>query len=186
MTREELIAIGSHKVRRDENLMAFYLQEFEKLFGRKPNCAACTFVSDWRRFEQGKKNVSSKNIFKMEKTFELNNNAKNIIHTYRIDKRPIRTYGYKMTEEFAKAYLEHGTTEQIEARKQWFRKLPKEAIEVENPKEVDETIITVNGEEVFLSDATGKQMTAYAKENGIDFGDAKKVDDKREVIRKTL
>ena len=37
MTREELITLGEHKVRSNEHLMLSYLNEFEALFGRKPN-----------------------------------------------------------------------------------------------------------------------------------------------------
>jgi hypothetical protein len=44
----------------------------------------------------------------------------------------------------------------------------------------------VDGEEIKLSEATGKQMNAYAAENNIDFGDAKKVGEKRDIIAKNL
>jgi hypothetical protein len=82
-----------------------------------------------------------------------------------------------MTEDFAVNYLTYGTKEEIEQRKKHFKTLPK--IEAEKT-------ITLDGEEIKLSEATGKQMNAYAKDNNIDFGDAKKVGDKREVIAKTL
>lgn len=182
MTRAELIAIGRHKVRSDESLMLFYLKEFEILFGRKPNCASCTFVSDWVKFERGKNN---ENFIPMEtKTFQLTQKGKDKIHTYKEGKQPLRTYGYKMTEAFANAYLTKGTDEQIEDRKKWFNVLPSKPKvsfikidDVEKAKFIDG---------VNLEDATGKQMNAYAKTNNIDFGDATRVADKREVIRKTL
>lgn len=176
MTREELITLGEHKVRNNEHLMLSYLTEFEALFGRKPKCAGCTFKTDWKRFVQGKQTTK---YFKMKtnKTFELHGSAKSKIHTYKIGKRPNRSYGNTMTEDFAVSYLTHGTKEQIEERKKFFRVLPK--------IEAEKTIL-VDGEEIKLSEATGKQMNAYAKENDIDFGDAKKVDEKRGVIAKTL
>lgn len=180
MTREELIAIGKHKVRRNEDLMLFYLQEFESIFGRKPICAGCTFNKDWEKFSLGRKSLNT--FRKMEtKTFELNSSSKNIIHTYYVGKSPRRKYGHNMTEGFAKEYLSNGTKEEIEERKKHFKTLPK--VEKETEKVA---FINIDGEEVELSKATGKELTAYAKDNDIDFGDAKKVADKRQVIAEWL
>ena len=192
MTREELISIGRHKVRSNENLMLFYLQEFEKLFGRKPNCASCTFVSDWVKFERGIN--KEKNTFKMkaEKTFKLTNKGLSKIHTYKVGKQPVRSYGHNMTEEFALDYLSKGSEEQIAERKKWFNVLPevkKVAPKVAfiNIDDVEkEVYITLDGEQINLEDTTHKILTAYAKQEGIDFGDAKKVADKRDVIRKVI
>lgn len=177
MTREELITLGEHKVRRDERLMLSYLQEFEKLFGRKPQCAGCTFKTDWKKFASNNQSIIKKFTPMETKTFKLKLSQNDVIHSYRNENRTIRTYGYKMTETFARAYLTNGTDEQIEKRKKLFDVLP----ELEK-----KPTIVVDGEEVFLSKATGKQLNAYAKENDIDFGDAKRVADKREVIAKLL
>jgi hypothetical protein len=176
MTREDLITLGEHKVRRDEHLMLSYLKEFEALFGRKPKCAGCTFKTDWKRFVQGKQTPK---YFKMKtnKTFELKTTAKGKIHTYKTGKRPNRSYGNTMTEDFAVNYLTYGTKEEIQQRKKHFKTLPK--------IEAEKTIL-VDGEEIKLSEATGKQMNAYAAENNIDFGDAKKVGEKRDIIAKNL
>jgi hypothetical protein len=176
MTREDLITLGEHKVRSNEHLMLSYLTEFEALFGRKPKCAGCTFKTDWKRFVQGKQTPK---YFKMKtsKQFELEKNAKSIIHTYKIGKIPYRSRGNTMTEDFAVSYLTNGTKEEIEQRKKHFKTLPK--------IEADKTIL-VDGEEIKLSEAVGRQLNAYAAENNIDFGDAKKVDEKRAVIAKTL
>lgn len=177
MTREELITLGEHKVRSNEHLMLSYLNEFEALFGRKPKCAGCTFKSDWKKFLQGIPTTKHLKKMKTNKTFELHGSAKSKIHTYKIGKRPNRSYGNTMTEEFAINYLTNGTKEQIEERKKFFRVLPKMD---------SEKTINVDGEEIKLEDATGKQMNAYAKEHDIDFGEATKVDEKRAVIAKTL
>ena len=187
MTREELISIGRHKVRSDESLMLFYLKEFEELFGRKPNCASCTFVSDWVKFERGIN--KDKNTFKMkaEKTFKLTANGNSKIHTYKNGKRPVRSYGYNMTENFALAYLSKGSEEQIAMRKKWFSVLPEVKKETPKVEDIeDEIFIVVDGEQINLEDTTHKILNAYAKQEGIDFGDVKKVSDKREVIRKVL
>lgn len=180
MTRHELISIGSHRVRNDENLMAFYLQEYKEIFGREPNCAGCTFKNDWKKFENHVRLNTNKTITVMadqKKTFELNAKERNTIFTYVEDGRPVRSYGYKMTEDFAEKLLSTGTEKQIAERKKAFKTLPKTS---------EEKIIEVEGETIKLSEATGKEMTAYAKEKDIDFGDATKVDEKRDVIAKTL
>lgn len=191
MTREELIAIGKHKVRRNEDLMLFYLQEFESIFGRKPICAGCTFNKDWEKFSLGRKSLNT--FRKMEaKTFELNASSKNIIHTYYVSKSPRRKYGYNMTEGFAKEYLSNGTKEEIEERKKHFKTLPK--VEKETAKvafinidDVEKVVyITLDGEQINLEDTTHKILNAYAKQEGIDFGDAKKVAEKRQVIAEWL
>ena len=114
---------------------------------------------------------------KTDKTFELHGSAKSIIHTYKIGKIPNRSYGNSMSEDFALKYLSNGTKKEIEERKKYFKILPQ--------AEAEKTIV-VDGEEIKLAEATGKQMNAFAKANDIDFGDATRVDDKREVIANTL
>ena len=170
--------MGGDKVRRDESLILFYLAEFEKLFGYKPKCTGCSFSKDWKKFvnySQQKKIKTFK--MKTDKTFELKKDAKSKIHTYKIGKQPFRTYGNTMTEDFAKAFLTNGTKEEIAERKKLFVKLPQEEVK---------PTIEVDGETILLETATGKQMDTYAKANDIDFGDATKVAEKREVIAKTL
>ena len=139
MTREELITKGEHKVRRDADLMLSYLEEFEKLFGRKPDCAGCTFKKDWARFSKGSVNNNTVNNFTMKtkKTFELVGKANSIIHTYRVGKIPKRTYGNKMSEEFALAYLSNGTKQEIELRKGYFKTLPKVKVEKVKPEKIE-------------------------------------------------
>ena len=178
MTRQELILKGGDKVRRDESLILSYLEEFEKLFGRKPKCVGCTFKTDWKKFVNYGQQAKTKTFtMKTNKTFELKRAAKSKIHTYKIGKQPYRSYGNTMTEDFAKAFLTNGTKEEIADRKKLFVKLPQEEVK---------PTIEVDGEEILLETATGKKMDAYAKANDIDFGDATKVAEKREVIAKNL
>ena len=65
-----------------------------------------------------------------DKTFRLKNS--NLVYTFKrkIDgsdrSKPVRSFGYKMTEEFAKEYLTSGTDEEIAKRKLEFSVLPKE------------------------------------------------------------
>ncbi len=179
MTLQDLIEKGSHKVRNDNALMAFYLEEFEKQFGRKPNCAGCTFKNDWNKLVNSTQKNTIQNTVIMKNTFKLKGNENNKIFTYLDGKRPVRTYGYKMTNDFAENYLSKGTKAQIEDRKKQFKTLPTT---MKDPG----LIITLGAEIIPLENATGKQMNAYAKDNDIDFGDATKVDQKRAVIEKTL
>lgn len=164
-------------MRSDERLILFYLEEFEKMFGRKPNCAGCTFKTDWKRFTQGKQTKTFRKM-ETEKTFELKRGENDKIHTYKKDGRPFRTYGNKMTDDFAKAYLKYGSKEETSKRKAMFQTLPGSKETESKPEEKEST--------EWLSEATHKQLDAYAEEKGIDFGDAKKVAEKREVIAKYL
>ena len=170
--------MGGDKVRRNESLILSYLEEFEKLFGYKPKCAGCSFRTDWKKFVNYSQQTTTKTFkMKTDKTFELKKDAKSKIHTYKIGKQPKRSYGNTMTEDFAKAFLTNGTKEEIAERKKLFVRLPQEEVK---------PTIEVDGETILLETATGKQMDAYAKANDIDFGDATKVAEKREVIAKTL
>ena len=71
--------------------------------------------------------IKEKNTFKMkaEKTFKLTNKGLSKIHTYKVGKQPVRSYGHNMTEEFALDYLSKGSEEQIAERKKWFNVLPE-------------------------------------------------------------
>lgn len=126
MRVDELILKSPDKVRKSPDLMAFYLREYEKIFGRLPNCAGCTFKSDWKKFVQAVKKPTKQikeTMATTEKTFKLKDNRVRIM-TYWLDKSPQRKYSNKLTEDFAIGYLTHGTKEQIEARKKEFAILP--------------------------------------------------------------
>ncbi len=128
MTIEDLIIAGKDKVRSDKKLLAAYIEIFSKVFGRKPDCAGCTFNYDWERLIITK----TTNIQVMsDKTFQLKD--PNEIYTYHVIdegsdiQRPVRTYGYLMSEEFAEKYLTTGSEEIIEKRKQEFKILPEKS-----------------------------------------------------------
>lgn len=127
MTATELIQYKSHEVRRDSDLMASYVKLFSEIMGYTPNCAGCTFKNDWTKFVKAVSNSTELQLQKTNimatKSFELKK-ARKTIHTYKKDGRPVRSYNDNMTEEFAIAFLTHGTEEQIEERKKLFKKLP--------------------------------------------------------------
>lgn len=131
MTVTDLIKAGKDQVRRNPDLMSAYIQLFTEQFGRKPDCAGCTFNYDWQRLTNST-NIQNSEIMS-DKTFRLKNSG--IIYSYDVDdkklKRKIRkrAYGNVMTEEFAELYLTHGTDQQIADRKKQFAVLPKNFIE---------------------------------------------------------
>lgn len=128
MTANELISINSDKVRRDSNLMALYINHFEKAFGHKPNCAGCTFKSDWQRFVAKIKGADTQS-----KTTEIMNTAidfklkrrENKILSYKKNGKTYRQYDTKLTAEFVEGYLTNGTPEQLKERKAAFQILPE-------------------------------------------------------------
>jgi len=173
MTPENLITLSKHEVRNNNAFMLLYLQEFENIFGRKPNCASCTFNHDWEKFINASKSQNIKiKTMATDSKYKLANNHMNTILTYVEDGRPVRTYGYKMTDEFAEKFLSTGTKKQIEDRKKLFTSQPK--------------YLELEGGLINLEDATGKDLTAYADAKGIDLSDARLVSDKRAVVAKTL
>lgn len=169
MDVQELILINSDKVRRDSNLMAFYIESFYTVFGTRPNCAGCTFSSDWKKFVSKVKNggnlvtLKTKQL-KMENTFKLKK-IQNKIFAYRIDKKTFRSYDNNFTEEFVKNFLTFGTPEEIEVRKQLFSVLPQDEIEkeVEEIEVVEEKEMKEDLSEVVTEKKPRKKRTPKAK-----------------------
>lgn len=127
MDIQELILLNSREVRANSNLMAIYINAFEEQFGYRPNCAGCTFNSDFQKLKNtflNMSNITTINTIKMENTFQLRQ-VKGDILTYKENGRTVRQYDNRMTEEFAVGFLSNGTEEQIEERKKLFKKLPK-------------------------------------------------------------
>lgn len=128
MTIEELIKTGKEKVRGNAVLLNAYKKVFKEKFGREPDCAGCTFTTDWARLTNPSIQPQKKHAMS-NKTFDLIHQGK--IYSYDVfDKKTkrtkrVRAYGNLMTEDFATAYLINGTPEEIEIRKKQFRTLPE-------------------------------------------------------------
>ncbi len=138
MKVKDLIKQGADKVRYSNDLLNDYIIAFKSFFGYEPSCVGCTFSTDWDNFVRHVKTndlqeteikTETKMKTKKEKTFELKDNSK-IYHydvkdekTGQVDRK--RSYGWRMSEEFAKNFLTIGTAEEIEERKKYFRVLPK-------------------------------------------------------------
>lgn len=126
----ELIKLDSHKVRGNSSLMTIYIDAFSKQFGRKPNCAGCTFGTDFanliRAVQGGDKAIKTKNLKsnKMENTFKLKKIQSKIL-AYRKDGKTFRVYDNAMKEDFAVAFLTHGSDDELKERKAMFSVLPE-------------------------------------------------------------
>jgi hypothetical protein len=140
MTKEELIALGSSKVRNDSALLSLYFDMFKEEFGYIPPPPCCGNMSDWYKFEKSKgENISlTKNYEIMNADFEIKDKQK--IYTY-TDVKGIkrRCGGFYMTVEFAIAYLTNGTEEEVELRKKEFKTLPNLEQTEEQETEEQET-----------------------------------------------
>lgn len=127
MTVEELIQAGKDQVRSSPGLMSAYIGHFSQVFGRKPDCAGCTFNNDWQRLVNAVPNPT-KPIEMSDKTFQLRDQHKiyTIISEDKKSKtrRPVRTFGNLMTEEFAEKYLSTSDAELLQKRKAEFKTLP--------------------------------------------------------------
>lgn len=140
MTVKELISLDASKVRRDSNLMLFYIETFKEAFGYAPNCAGCTFNSDWYKLVNrinGTENLLTLQKEKTMATFQLKK-AEGKILSFKKDGVTHRKYDTNLTEEFVLGYLSNGSEEEIEQRKKLFSKLPKEnkSEEVKTTEEV--------------------------------------------------
>lgn len=144
ITVEDLIKAGKIEVRHNSDLMSAYIKLFQEKFGRKPDCAGCTFDYDWKRLTASLTSINTENM-SSDKTFKLRDNS--IIYTFERENeetktfRRVRVYGNIMTEEFAEEYLTAGTPEEIESRKKQFKILPEKFRETDQ-QEVPAEVVT--------------------------------------------
>lgn len=119
----DFVKLDGRKVRGDSDLMAIYINEFERVFGRKPNCAGCTFNSDFKKLRNEIMNPK-KSTIKMENTFKYKK-AKGEILFFKKNGKTVRRYDNKLTEDFVIGYLTNGTKEELEDRKKEFSVIPE-------------------------------------------------------------
>lgn len=142
MDARDFIKISAKEIRESNELMRLYIKLYEGAFSVQPNCAPCTFNRDFKRFKKhveqlgdGQEIIINHKHTRKMKTFELKSKYKADILTYKDGKRPVRTYGRKMTEEFAVNFLTKGSKEEIEKRKKLFNVLPDtDAVPLEETK----------------------------------------------------
>lgn len=127
MKVEELILLNKAEVRRDSNLMHLYLTYFKDAFGKTPNCASCSFGTDWQKLVSlySKKTVTLQKRNRM-KSIQIKKVQGRIL-TYKKDGRTFRQYDNILTDEFIKEFISNGTDEEIAERKKMFNFPAEEA-----------------------------------------------------------
>jgi len=129
MTVQDIVKLNPTQVRNDKDLMPLYIEMYTEVFGSKPNCAGCTFKKDFNKLKKAiltgtTLRTSAKNFNKMApvaRKYKLNRAHENRILTYRTkSNRPVRTYGYGMSDEFAENFLKHGTKKELAERAKLF------------------------------------------------------------------
>lgn len=120
MTIDEFILLDKAKVRRDSNLMHLYLEFFKEAFGRVPNCAGCSFGTDWQKLvlKYSKKSVTLQKVNPM-KTIQIKKIQGKIL-TYKKGGRTYRQYDNILTDEFIKEFIVSGTEEENKERVKMF------------------------------------------------------------------
>ncbi len=175
MDVKELILINADKVRRDSNLLALYLESFHQAFGYKPNCAGCSFNSDWQKLVKfvntGEKSLSLpyQNTDKNMNTFKLKK-IQNKILSFKKDGITHRKYDNLFYEDFAVAFLTNGTESELAERRKLFAVLP-------------EALLQKNLEMPTMEN-TANYMKDYAKQKGIDVSGLANKKDLLEAINK--
>lgn len=111
------------KVRVNEDMMRSYIELYKSVFHKEPNCASCSFSSDFRRLQNYFKQQHKTKI--MSKSYKLNKRHSNEILRYTKDGKTYRIYGRDLNDDFAKEYLKNGTKKQIEERKSKFDNIPE-------------------------------------------------------------
>ena len=119
MTVYELILIDKNKVRRNSNLLSLYLNHFKTAFGYSPNCAGCSFSSDWNKLVSlySKEIIKNKEIMTKEITIKR---IQGKILSYKKDGKTFRLYDNILNDAFIKEYISNGTEEELIERKKLF------------------------------------------------------------------
>lgn len=149
MTIQDIINKGKVAVRQSSILYPIYQNMFNEAFGYFPECPTCGSVNGHKHwdafvaFGNGSDPdtlLTQTNITMSNKTFEIKN--KNIIYSFNFKKKgqdryfTTRSYGDVMSEEFAVAYLDNASDEELlNKRKAEFSLLPSKYREDEIPKD---------------------------------------------------
>lgn len=131
MDVKEFVNLDPNKVRHSNELMQLFVGFYETAFFVKPSCAGCVFKTGFQKLKKHveKGNVNFKKEVNMKKqTFILNPKYRNKILSYKHNGIMYRSYGYNMTEDFAKELVNRGQSE-------LFIKIPE--VDVEELKEVN-------------------------------------------------
>ena len=160
MELKEFVRLSPNQIRRDKELMQLFVNFYEAAFSFIPKCVGCAFKSGFNELKNYAE--SSNKIIKFDKkktmestkTFILKNQFKLKILTYKEEGVTHRTYGYNLTEEFARELVKYGKSD-------IFAKLPEtkiKDIEVINEMVIDYKKLN-HREELLPLYATVKERT---------------------------
>lgn len=166
MTVNELILKNKHEVRRDSNLMSLYLQYFQEAFNKLPNCAGCSFASDWQKLVSfHSKTQSQKSMKPLSKTISIKKIQGKIL-SYKKDGKTFRLYDNILNDDFISEYLKNGSEKEVAERKKMFN----------FPVEINKSF-----EEIAEDNLSKKGSVDFAKESVV----AEKIIEKSKILRKT-
>ena len=145
MTLGEFVSLDPNKIRRDKELMQLFVDFYKAAFSLTPNCAGCVFKRGFdklKRHAKGKSVNFEKNITMEQNTFILKSQYRLKILTYKEEGIVYRSYGYNLTEHFAKKLVQHGKSD-VFAKLPDTKKATKEVNEVK-AKEPNKTTVKSN------------------------------------------
>lgn len=165
---KDLLKKDSAEVRRNPDLMLFYIETFTKTFNYAPSCAGCTFTSDWRKLclhfyrkdDNNVVNLSTNNnsIIMKEFKFKVINN---VILSYVKNGRTYRAYDNTAKVDFVIGFLTNGTEQELAERKKLFSTLPD--LSDISDDEANENRVEVNEEPV--NDETNEEAKQLTGDN---------------------
>lgn len=173
MELKEFVRLDPGKVRRDKELMQLFVEFYKAAFSFTPNCAGCVFKTGFRKLQRfaandGKSVKFDKNILNMttkaQKTFELKSKFRLKILTYRKDGKTYRSYGYNLTEDFARELVKSGKGDFFIKKPD---QKPVQEIEVIDSKDIDsfedDDMEIIGLPNYHLMDWKGDILPLYAK-----------------------
>lgn len=182
MIASELVRKSPKDIRNNNDLMRLYIELYEDAFSVKPNCAGCSFSTDFKKLKSFVESNAYKNNYKPLKienmnTFKIKNQYKNDILTYKVGKQPFRSYGRALNADFVEAFLSNGSKEEIAKRELMFETLPTtKKTSSEKPKKTkkvkkvkkETAELDVIPEATDLSSLLREELDALAEKLGIE------------------
>lgn len=117
ITDKELALKPANEIRNNSNLMRLYIERYKAVFNSEPNCAGCTFSSDFTRFKNAILTKTNLKTGVMANKNQVRQQYRNEILTYKKGNKTFRSYGRLADDEFIDNYLKNGTKEEIAERK---------------------------------------------------------------------
>src|SRR5690625_6987945 len=88
------------KVRENEEMMRSYIELYNSVFHKEPNCAICSFSNDFRRLQNFFKQHNKVQVMSNSKKYKLNELHKDEILHYAKDGKTNILYGSDVNDDF--------------------------------------------------------------------------------------